>query len=347
MKALVFKEHGSLTTANIQLQEMPIPEPGPHEVLVEIKAAALNRLDLWVLEGWPSLRLQLPHIMGSDGAGIITAVGQNISPNQWQVGDRVAINPGLSCGQCPYCRLGQDNRCVRFAVLGEHVPGVFAQYQTIPASNLLTLPDHVSFATAAAATLVTLTAWHSLITAGGLRAGEDVLIVGAGGGVNTAAIQIAKLAGARTVYVVGSDDEKLARAQALGADVLINRQREDWSKAIYKLTNKLGVDIVVDNVGAATYPASLRALGRGGRLLTVGNTSGPEVEIDNRFIFGKHLSLIGSTMSTQQDFETALHMVFDGHIQAVIDTICPLADGLTALQRLAASDVSGKLVLEP
>lgn len=347
MKALIFNEHAPLTIENVHLAEMPIPEPGPDEVLVEIKAAALNRLDLWVLAGWPSLRLQLPHIMGSDGAGVITAVGQNISPDQWQVGDRVAINPGLSCGECRYCQRGQDNQCVRFAVLGEHVPGTFAQYQTIPARNLLPLPDHVSFATAAAATLVTLTAWHSLITAGGLRAGEDVLVVGAGGGVNTAVVQIAKLAGARTIYVVGSDDEKLARAQALGADVLLNRQRENWSKAIYKLTDKMGVDIVVDNVGAATYPDSLRALGRGGRLLTVGNSSGPLVKIDNRFIFGKHLRLIGSTMSTQQDFRTALQMVFDGHLQAVIDTIYPLAEGFTALQRLEAGDVIGKLVLEP
>ncbi|MCA9982084.1 MAG: zinc-binding dehydrogenase, partial [Anaerolineales bacterium] len=322
MTALVFTQHGRLTPETVHLQEMPIPTPKADEVLVEIKAAALNRLDLWVLAGWPSLRLDLPHIMGSDGAGVITAVGENVK--EWAIGDRVALNPGLSCGQCAYCLRGQDNRCVRFAVLGEHVPGLFARYQAVPARNLLALPEGVSFATAAAATLVTITAWHSLITAGGLRAGEEVLIVGAGGGVNTAAIQIAKLAGAKTVYVVGSDDEKLGRAQALGADVLLNRQRENWSKAIYQLTNKRGVDIVVDNVGAATYPDSLRALGRGGRLLTVGNTSGPTVQIDNRLLFGKHLSLIGSTMATRQDFLTAMEMVFHGRVQAVIDTIYPL-----------------------
>jgi NADPH:quinone reductase-like Zn-dependent oxidoreductase len=346
MKALVFKEHGRLDHDNIHLQDMPLPTPAPHEVLVEIKAAALNRLDLWVLAGWPSLHLTLPHIMGSDGAGLITAVGRDV--NEWQVGDRVAINPSISCGQCDYCLRGQDNRCIHYAVLGEHLPGVFAAYQTIPARNLLALPKHVSFATAAAATLVTVTAWHSLITAGELRAGEDVLIVGAGGGVNTAAIQIAKLAGARTVYVIGSDDEKLGRAQTLGADVLINRQEEpNWSKAIYKMSGKRGVDVVVDNVGAATYMQSLRTLGRGGRLLTVGNTSGPMVEIDNRLLFGKHLRLIGSTMSTRRDFITAMNMVFDGRIQAVIDTIYPLSDGFTALQRLERGEISGKLLLEP
>jgi NADPH:quinone reductase-like Zn-dependent oxidoreductase len=343
MYALTFQQHGPLTPENIQLRELPTPTPQPHEVLVELRAAALNRLDLWVLQGWPGLRLALPHIMGSDGAGVVTAVGSAVTA--WQPGDRVAINPSLSCGNCPACWRGQDNQCARFALMGEHTPGFFAQYQTVPSANLLRLPDHIPFASAAAATLVTLTAWHSLITAGNLRAGEDVLIVGAGGGVNTAAIQIAKLAGARTIYVVGGDEAKLAQAQALGADVLINRQKESWSKAIYQLTQKRGVDVVVDNVGAETFNDSLRALARGGRLLTVGNTSGAMVQLDNRLIFGKHLRLIGSTMAPRADFVTAMEMVFAGRIKPVIDTVYPLAEGFTALERLARGEVMGKLVL--
>jgi NADPH:quinone reductase-like Zn-dependent oxidoreductase len=205
----------------------------------------------------------------------------------------------------------------------------------------------VSFEAAAAASLVYVTAWHSLIKRGRLRAGEDVLIVGAGGGVNTASIQIAKLAGARHIYVVGSTDEKLAQAEALGADVLINRTTEDWGKAVFKTSNRRGVDMVVDNVGAATFKTSLRALKKGGRLVTVGNTSGPVFEFDNRLMFGKHLELIGSTMGSHSDYVEVMDLVFDGRLQPVIDTVYPLSEGLTALQRMQDGDLAGKLVLVP
>ncbi len=232
-----------------------------------------------------------------------------------------------------------------FSIIGEHVDGFAAEYIALPSRNLVKMPDHATFADAAAASLVFVTAWHSLIGRGGLQAGETVLIVGAGGGVNTASIQIAKLAGAGRIYVVGSDEKKLALARQLGADVTINRQEEDWGKAIFKLTNRLGVDVVVDNVGAATYHTSLRALKRGGRLLTVGNTSGAKFEFDYRLMFGKHLSIIGSTMGTHADYETVMGMVFDGRLRPVIDSIYPLEDGLTALRRLQAGEVMGKLVL--
>lgn len=341
MKALVFHQHGDLD--QVEYCDVPQPEISPDEVLLHVKAAALNRLDLWVLAGWPGLRLKLPHIMGSDGAGVVAAVGTHVT--RVQVGDRVAVNPTLWDPEDHFARTGQDNMTDAFAIMGEHVDGFFAEYAAVPARNLVKMPDDASFAAAAAASLVFVTAWHSLIQRGGLKAGETVLIVGAGGGVNTASIQIAKLAGAGCIYVVGSSTEKLALARQLGADITINRQEEDWGKAIFKLTNRMGVDVAIDNVGAATYHTSLRALKRGGRLLTVGNTSGAKFEFDNRLMFGKHLSILGSTMGTHTDYEQVMAMVFDGRLRPIIDTIYPLSEGLTALQRLKTNDVMGKLVL--
>ncbi len=341
MKAVVFYEHGSLE--NVQVADVPEPEIGPDEVLVSVKAAALNRLDLWVLAGWPGLNLKLPHIMGSDGAGVVAQVGSRVT--DFAVGDRVAVNPTRGSDTDYFGRRGLDNLSDNFAILGEHMDGFFAEFTAVPARNLLKMPDEANFEDAAAASLVYVTAWHSLITRGGLRPGETVLIVGAGGGVNTAAIQIARLAGAGRIYVVGSSVDKLAKAEALGADVLINRSTEEWGKAIFKATNRRGVDIVVDNVGAATFNTSLRALKRGGRLLTVGNTSGPTFEIDNRLIFGKHLSIIGSTMGTSADYETVMGLIFNGRLRPVIDSIYPLSEGPTALRRLEEGDVVGKLVL--
>ncbi len=343
MKALLLHAHGGLE--NVAYGDAPQPQPAAGEVLLQVRAAALNGLDLWVVEGWPSLRVQLPHIFGSDGAGVVSALGPGVS--SIEVGQRVAVNPSLWCGACEWCLSGRENQCRRFSVLGEHVPGFFAEYVVVPARNLTPLPDNVTFEAAAAASLVFVTAWHSLIEAGGLKPGEDVLIVGAGGGVNTAALQIAKLAGARTVYVVGSSDEKLALAQSLGADVLINRHEGSWSKAVYTLTGKRGVDMVVDNVGAATFADSLRSLRKGGRLVTVGNSSGPQVALDNRFMFGKHLSIIGSTMGTHADFQRVMGMLFDGRLRAVVDSVHPLAEGVAVLELLQAGQVSGKLVLKP
>jgi NADPH:quinone reductase-like Zn-dependent oxidoreductase len=356
MKAIVFHQHGGLD--QVELADVPQPDIGPDQVLLEVKAAALNRLDLWALAGWPGLKLKLPHVMGSDGAGLIAAVGGNVTG--FTVGDRVAVNPTLSCGRCHFCLTGRDNMCDHFAILGEHVDGFFAEYAAVPARSLLKMPEPSSdgpladrpspetlFEVAAAASLVYVTAWHSLIKRGGLQTGESVLVVGAGGGLNTAAIQIAKVAGAGPIYVVGSSAEKLALAQGLGADILINRNEEDWGQALFKATNRRGVDVVVDNVGAPTYHTSLRSLKKGGRLLTVGNTSGPTFEFDNRYMFGKHLSIIGSTMGTIADYEEVMGLVFSGRLRPVIDTIYPMRDGLIALQRLARGEVGGKLVLTP
>ncbi len=343
MKAIVFHQHGGID--KVRYEDIPQPDIGPDDVLLQVKAAAYNRLDLWVLEGWRGLNLKMPHVMGSDGAGIVAEVGANVVG--FDVGEHVAVNPTVSCGQCAYCLSGRDNLCDRFAILGEHVDGLAAEYAAVPARNLLKIPHTIKFEAAAAASLVFVTAWHSLITQGRLQAGESVLIVGAGGGVNTAAIQIAKLAGAGPIYVVGSSDEKLARAEELGADVMINRREENWGKAIFKITQRQGVDVVVDNVGAATYVSSLRALKKGGRLLTVGNTSGPTFEIDNRLLFGKHLSIIGSTMGTMRDYSQVMGLVFDGRLHPIIDTVYPLSEGAAALLKLESGNVTGKVVLRP
>jgi NADPH:quinone reductase-like Zn-dependent oxidoreductase len=342
MKAILLPEHGGSEV--LTYGDIDTPEPGYGEVQVQIKAAALNRLDIWVRDGWPGIKLEYPHIPGADGAGVVSAVGAGVT--SVAVGDRVVINGTLSCGICDHCLAGKDNLCRKGSVLGEHRRGTFAEYIVLPERNLLHVPDGFPFEEAAAASLVFLTAWHSLITRGNLRPGETVLIVGAGGGVNTASIQIAKLAGA-TVYVVGSTDEKLAQAKELGADVPINRSEEDWGKAAYQLTGKRGVDVIVDNVGQATWPTSLRTLARGGRMLVVGNTSGYDIQVDSRFVFGKHLSIIGSTMSPIADFKTVMQLIFEGRLKAVIHQVMPLQEARAAFDLLEQGDVFGKLVLIP
>ncbi|NDJ75996.1 MAG: zinc-binding dehydrogenase [Chloroflexi bacterium] len=342
MKAIVFHEHGP--KENLQyITDLPVPEPGPGEVRVRVMAAALNQLDIWVRNGWPGIKLALPHIPGADASGTLDALGPDVSG--WEVGDRVALDPTFHWGGEPV-REHPDKKPARFALRGEHLTGTYAEYILAPVHTLLRLPDHVSHAEAAAASLVFVTAWHSLITRGNLRPGESVLIVGAGGGVNTASIQIAKLAGA-TVYVVGSTEEKLAQAKDLGADATIPRDVEGgWSRAVYQLTAKRGVDVVVDNVGAATFHASMRAAARGGRILTVGNTAGPTFEIDNRLIFGKHLSIIGSTMGPHEDYVTAMQMLFKGRLRAVIGAHYPLEQAQEAHAALEKGRHFGKIVLD-
>ncbi len=342
MKAALFSRHGGPEV--LQYSNFPTPEPKPGEVLIRLKAAALNRLDEWVRVGWPGIKLDYPHIPGADGAGVVEAVGAGVT--RFVAGDRAVIDGTLSDGVCEFCQRGEDNVCVKGGVLGENARGTYAEYIALPERNLLRLPDGVSFEMAAAASLVFLTAWHSLITRGGLKADETVLIVGAGGGVNTAAIQIAKHIGC-AVFVVGSGEGKLARAKELGADVLIDRSNEDWGKKIFQLTEKRGVDAVVDNVGGATMMTSLRAARRGGRVLTVGNTSGPKFEFDNRYMFGKHISLIGSTMGNRADFETVMALVFAGKLHAPIDSTFPLSEARAAHEKMGRGEFFGKIVLIP
>ena len=342
MRAVLLEQHGPADVLKV-VSDFPIPEPGTGEVRIRVRAAALNRLDIWVRNGWPGIKLPLPHIPGADAAGDIDKLGEGVTG--WNVGDRVVIDPGLSCGHCEFCRSGHENLCPEFKLMGEDIRGTNAEYIVISVRNLLKLPDHVSYAEAAAASLVYLTAWHSLITRGALRAGESVLIIGAGGGVNTASIQIAKLAGAK-VYVVGSDAAKLAYARSLGADELIDRSAEDWSKAIFTRTNRQGVDVVVDNVGKETLFGSIRSVKRGGRILIVGNTSGPIAEVDLRYIFRKNISIIGSTMAPHADFVTVMKLVFEGKLKPIIGATFPLEQVAQAHQALEKGDVVGKVVLE-
>jgi NADPH:quinone reductase-like Zn-dependent oxidoreductase len=341
VKAILFHQHGGPEV--LQYADFPAPEPGPGQVLVRLRAAALNRLDLWVRQGWPGIRLEYPHIPGADGAGEVAGLGEGVT--EFAVGDRVVINANLGCGRCDYCLAGRDNLCRTWRLLGETVRGTYAEYVVVPAGNILRLADGFDYHAAAAAGLVFHTAWHSLITRARLQAGETVLVVGASGGVNTASIQIAKLAGAR-VLVVGSSPAKLALAQSLGANEVIDRSKEaNWSKAVFEATGRRGADVVVDNVGAGTMPMSLRAAGKGGRILTVGNTGGPTFEIDNRFVFGKHLSILGSSMGTRTDFAGVMALVFEGRLRPVLDRQFALQEAAAAQARLAAGDQMGKITL--
>lgn len=341
MEAVYFDQHGGPDV--LQVGELTSPEPGSGEVLVRLEAAALNHADLLVRAGWPGLKLGLPHILGADGAGRVAAVGEGVA--NWKVGQRVVIDASICTEEDEFTRSGRDNLCRHWQLLGETLPGTYAQYVAVPAVNLLEIPGKFPAQQAAAAALVFLTAWHSLVKRGHLQKGETILFVGASGGVNTAAIQVAKYVGAE-VFVVGSGAKKLKLAEELGADHLIDRSiEEDWSKAAYMSSGKRGVDVVLDNVGI-TFPLSMRALRKGGRLLTVGNSGGPKFEIDNRYIFSKHLSILGSTMGTRGDFAEVMSLVFAGKLKPVIDKIFPLKEARSAHEHLEKGEQMGKIVLE-
>jgi NADPH:quinone reductase-like Zn-dependent oxidoreductase len=349
MKTTLFRQHGGPEV--LEYTDFPTPDPKPGEVLVRLHAAALNRMDIMVRAGWPGLNLELPHINGADGAGIVAAIGSPPPSGQGpgvraglKPGDPVVINSNLGCGACDYCLSGWDNMCRTWHLLGETVRGTYAEYISLPVRQLYRLPDGFDFHLAAGAALVYQTAWHSLITRGKLQAGETVLVVGAGGGVNTASIDIAKYCGAQVV-VVGSDAKKLEKAESLGADILIDRSKEvNWSKAVFLATNKQGVDVVVDNVGI-TFMHSLRTLKKGGRLLTVGNSGGPKFEIDNRYMFAKHLSIIGSTMSNLADFAMVMNLVIAGKLKPALDKSFPLEEAAAAQEHLWHGKNFGKVTL--
>ena len=342
MKALYFEEHGELDV--IHYGDVPEPEAGPGQVKVRVRATALNYLDIWVRRGWPGLKLEMPHWCGADVAGEVAALGDGVT--EWQVGQRVVADPGLNLFEDEYTARGEDCVSPGYHVLGEHQRGGAAEYIVLPANGLAAIPDEVDFSEAAAPLLVTLTAWRMLIHRANLRAGESVLVVGAGGGVNSMSIQVAKLAGA-VVYAVASNDAKAQLAKELGADVVLDRSQVDWSREIYKLTDKRGVDVVVDNVGKATLTASMQALARGGRIVIVGNTSGPQAEIDVRYIFGKQISLIGSTMGSHQDFRDVVTMLWAGKLKPVIDRVMPLSEGRRAYEIMTKGEQFGKIVLTP
>lgn len=342
MKALCFHEHGDLDV--LQYADVPEPSPGPGQVLLQVRACALNHLDVWVRRGWPGLKLEMPHWGSADMAGVIIGLGPGVTG--WQTGQRVVVDPGVSTVEDEFTRRGEHSLSPGYHILGEQVRGGAAEYAVVPARNLHPMPDGLDFPEAAAPLLVTLTAWRMLIHQARLRAGESVLVVGAGGGVNSMAVQIAKLAGA-TVYVVASNAEKAEKARELGADVALDRSQVDWGREVYKLTGRRGVDVVVDNVGAPTLNASMRAAARGGRIAIVGNTGGPRVEIDIRFIFGKQISLIGSTMGSHQDFLDVTALLWSGRLRPVIDRVLPLSAGREAFAAMERGELFGKIVLQP
>jgi NADPH:quinone reductase-like Zn-dependent oxidoreductase len=322
--------------------DYPDPVPGPDQVVVRLHAAGLNRLDVFVREGIPTLKLALPHVLGADGAGHIAAVGSDVT--DLEAGDRVVLNPGISCGRCEYCLRGEDSLCIEFKILGEHLPGTYAEQVAVPARNALKIPTDLGFEAAAAAPLVFGTAWRMLVSRAEVRPGEDVLILGAGSGLSTAAIQIAKLAGC-TVFVTSSSDEKLQKAKALGADVLVNYKSTPWSKAVWELTGRRGVDVIVDHVGEATFKDSVRSLRKGGRMVVPGATTGPMIELDARYLFWRQLSILGSTMASRREFDEVMKLVFMGRLKPVVDRVFPLEQARMAHEYLDRGEQFGKVVL--
>jgi NADPH:quinone reductase-like Zn-dependent oxidoreductase len=343
MKAAFINEHGDLN--KIQFGEVNIPKIRPSEVLIETKFGAFNHLDLFVIKGWKGLTLSMPHVMGADGSGIIKEVGSDVTT--LNKGDKVTINPGLSCGKCEFCLSGQQVFCRQFNILGEHSWGTFAQYFKVPEISVLKIPDHYPLDKAAAAPLTFLTAWRMLMTQAKIKSGEFIFIHGAGGGVATAAIQIAKHFGA-IVITTTSNEAKIEQAKKLGADHVINyKEMKDFPKYVYtELTNKHGIDVVIDNVGQETFVNSIQMLRPGGRLITCGATSGPFAQVTIANIFWKHLEIKGSTMSNQGEFRDVMKLVLEEKLNPVIDKVFPLEQIKQAAQYLNDGKQFGKILLK-
>lgn len=341
MRALTISEHGDTDKLEYRT-DLPDPEPSSGEVRVRVHAAALNHLDVFTLRGLPGVSITPPWVMGADGAGTIDRIGPGVTGVS--VGDRVAVNPGISDRTCEYCRAGEQSLCVKFRLLGEHRPGTFADYLVVPYQNVRRIPDTVRFDTAAAYTLATLTAWRMLNTRAKITETDDVLIWGIGGGVAQAAMRIALAKGAR-VWVTSGSDEKLARARAMGAHETINHRTQQTGKEVRARTGKRGVTVVVDSVGEATWTESLAALGRGGRLVTCGGTSGPTVQTDVRRLFWNQWTIMGSTMGNDAEFEAVIAAIGNPDLAPVIDSTFDLADGRSAFERMSHGEQLGKIVL--
>ena len=340
MKAVFFEKHGGNEV--LQYGERPTPEPGPGQARLAVRAAALNHLDIFVRNGIPDV--PLPQVPGADGAGVVDAVGAGVT--DLKAGDRVLVQPGLYCNACEYCRGGEQCVCPKFQIVGEHVPGTFAEYVVLPARNLFPIPPRLSFEQAAAFPLVYQTAWRMLIGRARLRPGETVLVHGAGGGVGGAAVEIALLAGAR-VLATTSGEEKAKRVREQGAERVIDYTKEDVGKAVRAHTAKRGVDVVVDSVGEKTWMTSLRAAAKGGRIVTCGATSGPNPKEEIRLIFWNHLSILGSTMANDSEFRTMLSAVAAGRLTPRVDRVFPLSQAREAYALMEEGRQHGKIILTP
>lgn len=342
MKALAFHEYGG--PEKLVYEEVPTPIPGEGEVLIRVKACSVNHVDIWIRQGIPAYKTTFPHISGCDVSGVVEAVGRDVTGIR--KGEKVFVAPGLSCFRCAYCLSGQDNMCITYKILGANTNGGYAEFVTVPAVNVLAMPNTLSFEEAASFPLVFLTAWHMLITRAGLKAGHEVLVLAAGSGIGIAAIQIAKLAGAIVIAAAGRDD-KLEKAAALGADEVINYRREDFSNKIREFTGGKGVDVVFEHVGPETWEKSLTSLAKNGKLVTCGATSGPEARTDLRYIFSRQLSILGSMMGTRSELLEVTKLMEIGKLKAVIDSVYPLKDGRKAQERMLERNNFGKLILVP
>jgi NADPH:quinone reductase-like Zn-dependent oxidoreductase len=340
MKAIFFEKHGGPEV--LQYGERPTPRPGPGEVRIAVRAAALNRLDVFVRNGIPNV--PLPQVPGADAAGVVDALGDGVSG--FTPGDRVLVQPGLFCGACESCRAGEQSVCVTFGILGEHARGTFAEFAVVPARNVFPVPERLSFEEAAAFPLAYQTAWRMLVGRAALRVGETVLIHGAGGGVAGAAVEIALLCGAR-VLATTSGPEKAARLREAGAELVVDYAKEDVGQAVRAHTGKRGADVIVDTVGEATWMTSLKSAARGGRIVTCGATSGPNPKEEIRLIFWKQLSILGSTMANDREFRALYDAVAAGKIRPRVDRVFPLSEAAAAYRYMEEGAQHGKIVLVP
>jgi NADPH:quinone reductase-like Zn-dependent oxidoreductase len=342
MKAVLIPHHGGPDV--LEYAEFPEPMVQPNDVVVKVRACALNHLDLWVRRGLPGVPLPLPHIPGSDIAGEVAHVGSHV--RSVKVGERVVLAPGLSCGLCQECRAGDDNRCRSYTILGFLVDGGCAEYVRVPETNVLPLPDALTYEEAAAVPLVFLTAWHMLMTRARLKPGEDVLVLGAGSGVGSAAIQIARLAGAHVFATIGKEDKR-QKALDIGADVVFNHTHVEIDEEVRRLNNRHGVNVVVEHVGEATWQQSIGALAVGGRLVTCGATTGPDVKVNLRTLFSRNISVLGSYMGRRSELDTILKLVAERKLRPVIDSVMPFSHAASAHFRMEQREHFGKIVLVP